>query len=96
MSPMRGCCWHYERVLHLADQRLHRHERFFLVNVPTAAVSLVNMLAYEHETHRAYRWWTRQELEQSQELFVPADLPRLLSPLLDGHIPATPLLLPVQ
>ena len=87
------CVWHYERVLHIAEQRLQRDERFFLVNVPTTAVSLANMLAHEHETHRAYRWWTRQELEQSQELFVPADLPRLLLPLLAQDIPATPLLL---
>ena len=62
-----------------------------LVNAPTADISLANMLAYEHQTHRAYRWWTRQELEQSQELFVPADLPRLLLPLLAGNISATPL-----
>jgi len=85
------CVWHYERVMQIDDQRLHRHERFFLVNAPTADISLANMLAYEHQTHRAYRWWTRQELEQSQELFVPADLPRLLLPLLAGNIPATPL-----
>ncbi len=87
------CVWHYERVLQIGAQRLHRHERSFLVNVPTAVVSLANMLVYEHETHRAYRWWTRQELEQSQELFVPADLPRLLAPLLDGDLPATSILL---
>jgi len=89
------CVWHYERIMQIAEQRLHRHERFFLVNVPTTAVSLANMLDYEHETHRAYRWWTRQELEQSQELFVPANLPRLLSPLLAGDIPAAPLQLSI-
>ena len=87
------CVWHYERVMQIAEQRLHRHERFYPINVPTATVSLANMLAYEHETHCAYRWWMCQELEQSQELFVPADLPHLLSPLLAGAIPATPLLL---
>jgi phosphoribosylpyrophosphate synthetase len=49
------------------------------------------MLAYVHKTHRAYRWWTRQELEQSEELFVPANLLHLLLPLLAGDIPAIPL-----
>jgi hypothetical protein len=77
----------------LAYQSDLRYQRFYLINVPTATVSLANMLAYEHEIHCAYRWWMCQELEQSQELFVPADLPHLLSPLLAGAIPATPLLL---
>jgi 8-oxo-dGTP pyrophosphatase MutT (NUDIX family) len=68
------CIGHYERVLHIDNQWLHRHKCFYLINVPTAAVSLANMLGYEHAPHRAYRWWTRQELELSQELFVPTVL----------------------
>jgi 8-oxo-dGTP pyrophosphatase MutT (NUDIX family) len=88
------CVWHYERVMQIDDQRLHRHERFFVINAPTVVVSLANMLAYEHETHRAYRWWTRQELEQSGEWFLPRDLPRLLAPLLDGALPSAPIQLP--
>src|SRR6266508_5578265 len=34
------CVWHYERVMQIAEQRLHRHERFYLVYVPATAVSL--------------------------------------------------------
>lgn len=89
------CVWHYERVMQIDDQRLHRHERFFVVNVPTADVSVANMLAYEQQTHRAYRWWTHQELEQSGELFIPRDLPHLLVPLLAGDFPSAPIQLPI-
>jgi hypothetical protein len=66
------------------------HERFFLVRVPNASVSLANMLAYEQKTHRAYHWWTQAELAQSREWFVPPALPRFLAPLLDGDIPLAP------
>jgi hypothetical protein len=71
-------------------------ERFFLITAPTASVSMANMLAYERATHRGYHWWSREELEQSREAFVPSDLPRLLAPLLDGDIPSAPVHLPTQ
>lgn len=96
VAAVGPCVWRYERLVN-ARSGLHRlQERFFLVQVPASEVSLSNMLAYEQQTHRAYRWWTIQELAQSDETFLPPDLPRLLPPLLDGQIPATPLQLPAN
>ncbi|HEU5103015.1 MAG TPA: NUDIX domain-containing protein [Roseiflexaceae bacterium] len=88
------CVWRYERILHLSKETLLQQERFFLVRVPNSDVSMLQMLPYEQETHRAYRWWSQHELAQSQEIFLPPGLPRLLAPLLGGDIPAEPLQLP--
>jgi 8-oxo-dGTP pyrophosphatase MutT (NUDIX family) len=90
-SAIGPCVWYYERVIHLSKESLFLQEQFFLVNVPTSQVSMLNMLPYEHQTHRAYRWWTHQELELSQEWFLPPGLAHLLPDLLHGRIPAEPL-----
>lgn len=96
VGAISPCVWRYERVLHLPDRSLHLQEHFFLVTVPAAQVNLTHMLAYEQATHRAYRWWSRHDLAQSAEVFLPPHLPRLLPALLDGEIPAVPLQLPAR
>lgn len=83
--------WQHERLLHFPDRSVHFDERFYLVRVVAPTVSFVNLLPYERETHRAYRWWTFDELERSTELFLPARLSQLLWPLLNGDIPSSPL-----
>jgi len=90
LATVGPCVWHNQRVLSGSTGRVQLHERFFLVSVPNASVSLANMLAYEQKTHRAYHWWTQAELAQSREWFVPPALPRFLAPLLDGDIPSSP------
>jgi 8-oxo-dGTP pyrophosphatase MutT (NUDIX family) len=83
--------WNYERILQGESELLHLKERFFLVRVRQAAVTMANMMAYEHETHRAYQWWTQRELEQSQELFLPPGLAGALVPVIDGDISPMPI-----
>ena len=61
----------------------------------SAECCVVGRDAAEQETHRAYRWWALTELAQSQELFLPPGLPRLLAPLLSGDIPGEPLQLAI-
>jgi len=96
VSAVGPCVWCYERILDLPSGRLCLQERFFIVTVPVSQVSTINMLAYEHTNLRAYRWWSLQELVQSGERFLPPNLPHLLPPLLNGDLPATPILLPIR
>ncbi len=37
------------------------------------------------------RWWPAEEVSNSHEPFLPPDLPRLLPPLVDGHLPDRPI-----
>lgn len=83
--------WYHERVVLSSDGRLMLQERFYLARVPAPQVSVVNLLPYEQETHRGYRWWSAYEIEKSDEYFLPHGLGKLLPPLLAGNIPTQPL-----
>jgi 8-oxo-dGTP pyrophosphatase MutT (NUDIX family) len=91
LDALGPCVWHYERLLHFPDVSVRQQERYFLARVADTQVTLANLLPYEHETHRGYRWWSLAEMAESTELFMPPDLPRLLQPLLRGEIPVEPL-----
>ncbi|HLO33987.1 MAG TPA: NUDIX domain-containing protein [Anaerolineales bacterium] len=94
LATVGPCVWHYQRVI-LGDRgRVQLQERYFVVPVPTSTVSMINMLPYEHTTHRAYRWWTGQELLASSEAFQPMQLPQLVQPLFDGILPSEPIDIP--
>ncbi len=86
--------WSYERVLRFPDERLRLRERFYLASVAPGDINPTGLLSYEQQTHRALRWWSLPEMAQSDALFLPPDLPRLLGPLLDGDIPDAPIMLP--
>lgn len=85
------CVWRYERILQLDKGRIQLQECFFVVSVHKSTVSSLNMLPYEREVIRAYRWWTRQELLASTEQFQPKELPHLVQPLFDGILPSEPI-----
>jgi 8-oxo-dGTP pyrophosphatase MutT (NUDIX family) len=88
------CVWIHERLI-LGDYGpVLLQEQFFLVAVPTAVVSLANLLPYEQDLHQAYHWWTLQELVESSEQFMPPNIAHLIKPLLSGDIPAEPINLP--
>jgi 8-oxo-dGTP pyrophosphatase MutT (NUDIX family) len=83
--------WHHERVLRFPNRRVLLRERFFLAHVAMAQVNLANLLPYEQETHRDYRWWSLEEIARSDEEFLPRNLGAALPPLLAGELPAEPL-----
>jgi len=85
------CVWLHGRVLTLTQGRTLLRERFFLAPVANTQVDLRNLYPYEQQTHRAYRWWSLDEIVRSDEQFLPRDLAVLLPPLLAGALPAAPL-----
>jgi len=82
--------WTRERPLRFPDETVLFHERYFLARVQDAAVSVANLLPYERQVYRGHRWWTLAELQRSQEVLRPEGLAELLAPILDGHLPDTP------
>jgi 8-oxo-dGTP pyrophosphatase MutT (NUDIX family) len=89
------CVWLHERILVGDDWRVRLQERFFVVYVPSSVISLAHLLPYEQHAHKAYYWWTHQELVQSLESFMPIGLAQLIQPLLNGNIPSEPIKLPL-
>jgi TDG/mug DNA glycosylase family protein len=64
--------WTVEFVTWLWDRWLRQRDTVYLVRVRAADVA-VPALVYENVT--GHRWWTLRELERSDELFGPLDLP---------------------
>jgi 8-oxo-dGTP pyrophosphatase MutT (NUDIX family) len=83
--------WLHERILVGDKWRVLLQERFFVVFVPSSVISVANLLPYEQVAHKAYYWWTHQELIQSSEKFMPVSLAHLIKPILDGNIPSEPI-----
>ncbi|WP_296268188.1 NUDIX hydrolase [Pseudomonas sp. UBA6562] len=54
-------------------------EQFFVVRVADTTVSEVNWTALEVEVLAAHRWWSRQELLETQDIVWPDDLLALLA-----------------
>jgi ADP-ribose pyrophosphatase YjhB (NUDIX family) len=89
-TPIGPLVWHHERLLRFTDESVRLQERYYLVTVSDAMVSLAGLLPYEQETHMAYRWWSLAELEQAGDHFIPTGLPQLIAPIMRGEIPAEP------
>ena len=83
--------WTRDYIFRWKDVDERHLERFFLVRIGEHAVDTSGLDAEEAGIVRQYRWWTPDELQATTERFSPVDLARLLTPLLDGHLPAEPL-----
>src|SRR5262245_43860396 len=64
------------------DGRWYRQEQeFFLVRMDGVRVDTSGFDEIEQGSIDAHRWWSSAELEATDELFYPAELPRLLREL---------------
>jgi 8-oxo-dGTP pyrophosphatase MutT (NUDIX family) len=53
-------------------------QTFFAVRVRDAVVSFEHMEQIEKDTTTAYKWWSAEELESTEETFFPEDLVAIL------------------
>ena len=82
-DSLHGPFWH-EITDFPFDGRWYRQDQdWFSVRVDEWAVSFDGLDVSEHETIDKHRWWSVGELLATEERFYPADLPRLLSELLE-------------
>ncbi len=83
--------WRRESVLHFPDGPLHFRERYFVVRVPSDAVSTENHEEGERRVYREHRWWSLEELRTTDETVFPEGFADLLEPILEGRIAPRPL-----
>jgi ADP-ribose pyrophosphatase YjhB (NUDIX family) len=83
----------HDRTVTFPDEVVRFHSRYFVVNVPTSAVDLSHLLAEERAIYRAHRWWTVEEIAQSDEVFLPPGLAELLRAIILGRLPPQPIVL---
>jgi 8-oxo-dGTP pyrophosphatase MutT (NUDIX family) len=85
--------WTYERTIKFPDQAVLFHIRYFVVEVPASEVDISNLLEDERAIYRDHRWWTLEQIEQSDEVFLPPGLPDLLRTIILGKLPPLPIVI---
>ena len=85
------CIWVGEHDLIWAGVMTHLYERFFLTRVNTSAVDLGGMTDEERTGYRDHRWWTLEEMQASDEVFLPKDFRTLFVPIIAGKFSEEPL-----
>jgi 8-oxo-dGTP pyrophosphatase MutT (NUDIX family) len=83
----------YERTIRFPDEVVLFHIRYFSVEVPASDIDITNLLEDERVILRDHRWWTIEQIEQSDEIFLPPGLPDLLRTLVLGGFPDQPIVL---
>lgn len=67
--------------------------RVYIQRVPHFEAAPTALTPEENNTFRELRWWSMDEIAGSREAFIPRSLAALLSPLLSGPWPETPVLI---
>ena len=83
----------YERTTTFPDETVLFHIRYFVVAVSATEVDISNLLEEERAIYRDHRWWTVEEIEQSDENVLPPGLPDLLRSIIVDTHPRQPIVL---
>jgi 8-oxo-dGTP pyrophosphatase MutT (NUDIX family) len=85
--------WLREKEVSFKGEPLISHERFFVVHVQDQDVVIDHMLEDEREDYRAHKWWSLEELMETQELIFPSGFEEMIATLLEGEYPSSPVLI---
>jgi 8-oxo-dGTP pyrophosphatase MutT (NUDIX family) len=87
LSP---CVWVRHIVFTWSGVLIDSHESFFICRVPHFELDASNWTVEEQTDLADHRWWSLEDLEATDELYVPSRLPALLRPILRGELPDVP------
>lgn len=77
-EDLRGPVWHETTRFRFDGVEYSQEQDFFVARVEPFDVDLSHLDEYERNTVDAWRWWSAEELERTEEVFYPRDLPLLL------------------
>jgi len=80
----------WEKVLLIASEEVLMQARYYLARVTHAQVSLANLLTAEQGVVREFRWWTLDEVRQTDEVIFPRSFADSLAPVIAGKVPREP------
>lgn len=81
-----GCLWTRHHAFEWLGQRLAQFEVFFLARLGGSHNVSGTPDSYVH----GHRWWSLEEILQTNEVFAPRDIAKLIAPVLHGDIPKEP------
>jgi 8-oxo-dGTP pyrophosphatase MutT (NUDIX family) len=79
VTDLAGPVWQRQTEFSFGGVRFQQHEEYYVLYVGATEVCLDGMEDDERESITAFRWWSREELAATDELFFPAELPELLA-----------------
>lgn len=91
LAELGAWVWTREHVFHFEGRLIRQLERYFVTSVPTFEARPVQLGAEEANFFSELHWWALSELGNSAEEFAPADLPELLSRLVQEGPPEHPI-----
>lgn len=91
VAPLGPCVWSRRLVIPFDGKVIDMDERYFVVRVHSTEIGAGNPTAWEQEVLTAHRWWSLDELVQTDEVVAPRCLATVLPPILAGSYPAEPL-----
>jgi 8-oxo-dGTP pyrophosphatase MutT (NUDIX family) len=70
--------WRREAEFSFDGVRYRQQEEYFVLQVGDVQVSLDGLEEIERQIVTGYGWWSAEEIEASDEVFLPPELPDLL------------------
>jgi ADP-ribose pyrophosphatase YjhB (NUDIX family) len=86
--------WYGEDRHRSGDRKIVFKEHFIVAHAPTETLDTSNWTDHERNQILTWRWWSLDDLRESNELIYPFDLARLLEPILAGDYPSDVITLP--
>src|SRR5215211_7661627 len=84
VAPLGPCVWSRRRIVRYDGRVYDFDERYFVVRVGSDTVDPGNQTTWEQEVVTAHRWWTLDELTQTDEVLAPRRLAELIPPIAAG------------
>lgn len=88
-----SCVWTRNKEINWKGEMILSHERFFVVRIKNVGIFLDNLTENEKEVYRSHKWWSIDELEDSNEKFIPDKLVIFLKPILEDIFPDNPIVI---
>ena len=83
-AELGPCVLERDVLLRAGDRDILFRTRFFLARVAATDVSLAGQTAQERGDYRDHRWWSVDELDRTDEVVRPEELPAILRRVLAG------------
>jgi 8-oxo-dGTP pyrophosphatase MutT (NUDIX family) len=91
VAPIGPCIWSRRLVVRFDGKQVDMDERYFLVRVDATEVAPGSPTTWEQEVLTGHRWWSLDEILQTEEVVAPRCLAQVLPPIIAGPYPAEPL-----
>lgn len=87
MLPIGPWVWTRRHIYTWEGRRHDQYERYFVARGAENQISPIKRDSYVVD----HRWWSLEDIEASAEDFAPRRLAQLITPLLRGEYPESPI-----